>query len=115
METLTRLRASSPYLQRGETPIGRIEVRSDGDAVTGVSIEHLGVLPHDGLAFDSDAVADEAIAQLIDYFEGFRRRFTVPILHHGTPFQCAVWQELGAIPWGHVTSYGAIARAVGRA
>jgi methylated-DNA-[protein]-cysteine S-methyltransferase len=114
MDTLTQLRSASPYLQRCSTPIGRIEVASDGEAVTAVAVEHNGVLPHDGLAFDSDAVADEAVAQLLDYFSGFRRRFTVPLLHRGTPFQVAVWQELAAIPWGHSSTYGLIASAVGR-
>ncbi len=115
MDTLTQLRAASPYLQRCVTPIGRLEVASDGEAITAVAIEHRGVLPHDGLAFDSTAVADEAVAQLLDYFEGWRKKFTVPVEQHGTSFQRAVWRQLAAVPWGSSTSYGAIARAVGRA
>jgi methylated-DNA-[protein]-cysteine S-methyltransferase len=91
-----------------------VEVASDGEAITGVAIERNGLLPHDGLAYDSTAVADEAIAQLLDYFLGFRRKFTVPVSHRGTPFQVAVWQELAAIGWGEVTTYGAIAAAVGK-
>lgn len=114
MDTLTQLRSASPYLQRCSTPIGRVEVMSDGESITGVGLEHNGMLPHDGLAFDSTAVADEAIAQLLDYFQGTRRRFSVPIAHYGTPFQLQVWRVLAAIPWGHCTSYGAIAATVGR-
>ncbi|MFB2584102.1 methylated-DNA--[protein]-cysteine S-methyltransferase [Herbiconiux liukaitaii] len=114
MDTLTQLRSASPYLQRCSTPIGRIEVASDGECVTAVAIERHGLLPHDGLAYDSNAVADEAVAQLLDYFDGYRRRFTVPLLHRGTPFQVAVWQELAAIPWGRFTTYGTIAASVGR-
>ncbi|GAA2222921.1 methylated-DNA--[protein]-cysteine S-methyltransferase [Herbiconiux moechotypicola] len=115
MDTLIQLRAASPFLQRCETPIGRVEVLSDGEAVTSVALEQRGSLPHDGLAYDSDAVADEAVAQLLDYFQGVRRRFTVPVAHHGTPFQHAVWAVLAELRWGEHTSYGAIARAVGRA
>ncbi|MFB2598005.1 methylated-DNA--[protein]-cysteine S-methyltransferase [Herbiconiux sp. P17] len=114
MDTLTQLRSASPYLQRCDTPIGRIEVASDGDAITAVAIEHNGSLPHDGLAYDSTAVADEAIAQLLDYFEGYRRGFSVPVAHRGTPFQVSVWQELARLRWGQVTTYGAIAAAVGK-
>lgn len=114
MDTLIQLRAASPYLQRCETPIGRVEVQSDGEAVTAVAIEQQGLLPHDGLVFDSNSVADEAVAQLLDYFRGERVRFSVPIAHRGTPFQVAVWQQIAALGWGEVTSYGAIARAVGK-
>ncbi|MFB2555856.1 methylated-DNA--[protein]-cysteine S-methyltransferase [Herbiconiux liangxiaofengii] len=114
MDTLIQLRSASPYLQRCDTPIGRVEVVSDGEAVTAVAIEQRGLLPHDGLAFDSNTVADEAVAQLLDYFSGSRRRFSVPIAHRGTPFQVRVWQELAALGWGEVTSYGTIARAVGK-
>jgi len=98
MDTLTQLRAASPYLQRCVTPIGRLEVASDGESITAVAIERRGVLPHDGLAFDSTAVADEAVAQLLDYFEGWRKKFSVPVEQHGTPFQRAVWRQLAAVP-----------------
>ncbi|MGA1837839.1 methylated-DNA--[protein]-cysteine S-methyltransferase [Herbiconiux sp. 11R-BC] len=114
MDTLTQLRSASPYLQRATTPIGRIEVTSDGEAVTSVAIERNGVLPHDGLAYDSNSVADEAVAQLLDYFCGYRKSFSVPLRHRGTPFQVSVWQRLAAIRWGEVTTYGAIASAVGK-
>ena len=114
MDTLTQLRSASPYLQRCDSPIGRIEVASDGDAITAVAIEHNGSLPHDGLAYDSTAVADEAIAQLLDYFEGYRRAFSVLVAHRGTPFQLSVWQQLARLRWGQVTTYGAIAAAVGK-
>ncbi|WP_245635934.1 methylated-DNA--[protein]-cysteine S-methyltransferase [Herbiconiux solani] len=115
MDTLTQLRAASPYLQRCSTPIGRIEVASDGKSITAVALERHGALPHDGLAFDSTAVADEAVAQLLDYFEGSRKSFSVPITQHGTPFQRSVWNRLAALRWGTATTYGAIAAAVGRA
>jgi methylated-DNA-[protein]-cysteine S-methyltransferase len=114
MDTLTQLRSAAPYVQRSDTPIGRVEVVSDGEAVVRVSLETAGTLPHDGLVFDSNTVADEAIAQLLDYFQGRRRRFTVPIAHRGTPFQVMVWQELAALGWGEPSDYGAIARAVGK-
>ncbi len=115
MDTLIQLRSASPYLQRCDTPIGRIEVASDGLAVTAVAIEHQGVLPHDGLAYDSNTIADEGAAQLLEYFDGYRRTFTVPIAQRGTPFQRSVWHQLARLGWGEVTTYGAIAAAVGKA
>lgn len=47
----------------------------------------------------------------------FEPNGTVPVvrLHlEGTPFQLSVWQALLAIPQGTLTSYGALAQAVGR-
>jgi AraC family transcriptional regulator of adaptative response/methylated-DNA-[protein]-cysteine methyltransferase len=52
--------------------------------------------------------------QLAEYFAGARLRFDVPMLRPGTPFQAAVWERLEAIPPGTTTTYGAIARELGR-
>ena len=52
--------------------------------------------------------------QLQDYFAGRLREFTVPLVLAGTTFQEEVWRELSRIPYGTVTSYQALARAIGR-
>jgi methylated-DNA-[protein]-cysteine S-methyltransferase len=54
------------------------------------------------------------VRQLNEYFAGRLRRFEVPLEPTGTPFQRAVWQELTQIPYGASTSYGEIARRIGR-
>ena len=48
------------------------------------------------------------------YFAGDLDKFTVPIVHPGTPFQVAVWEYLRAIPYGQVRSYSELARGVGK-
>jgi AraC family transcriptional regulator of adaptative response/methylated-DNA-[protein]-cysteine methyltransferase len=53
--------------------------------------------------------------ELAEYFDGKRRRFTVPLNYPGTPFQQKVWDELLRIPYGETRSYEDIARAVGSA
>ena len=50
--------------------------------------------------------------ELSEYFLGQRETFTVPLLIDGSPFQTAVWYQLRTIPFGHTTSYDAIARAI---
>jgi len=56
-----------------------------------------------------------AAAQLADYFSGRRQHFDLPLdLTQGTVFQQAVWQALLAIPFGQTTSYGELARRIGR-
>jgi len=57
----------------------------------------------------------EAIRQVLEYLEGKRREFALPLDLRGTPFQSAVWRTLQAIPYGATRTYGDVARAVGRA
>lgn len=59
-------------------------------------------------------VLDEAERQLREYLAGTRVDFALPLAPDGTAFQQAVWQQLTAIPRGRTTTYGQIARALGR-
>ena len=52
--------------------------------------------------------------ELARYFDGTLKRFTVPLLCPGTPFQEAVWKRLQEIPYGQTISYAQLAKAVGR-
>jgi O-6-methylguanine DNA methyltransferase len=55
-----------------------------------------------------------AIGQLLEYLEGKRVRFELPLDLRGTPFQRAVWEALQEIPYGETRSYAEIARRVGQ-
>jgi methylated-DNA-[protein]-cysteine S-methyltransferase len=102
------------YLVRVPSPIGDLELTSDGDAVTSLSIERSGHLPLEGVPENTNAVLDAAARQLSEYFAGRRRAFDVPVRLTGTSFQRAVWKELAALAWGEVASYGTIGIATGR-
>lgn len=102
------------YLIRLNSPIGRLELVADDEAITSLSIERDGVLPHDAEAERPNAVLEAARIQLIEYFAGQRLDFDVPVRLTGTPFQLAVWAELERLHWGEATSYGSLAAAVGR-
>lgn len=102
------------FLTRIDSPIGRLEILSDGDAVTALHIERGGTLPHDGVPERSNDVLDAAVTQLREYFAGERAVFDVPVRVTGTPFQRAVWTELGRLGWGEAVTYGALAAALGR-
>jgi methylated-DNA-[protein]-cysteine S-methyltransferase len=52
--------------------------------------------------------------QLAEYFAGHRRVFDLPLAPRGTPFQRAVWQALGTIPFGGTCSYADVAERIGR-
>ncbi|HEX4493600.1 MAG TPA: methylated-DNA--[protein]-cysteine S-methyltransferase [Acidimicrobiia bacterium] len=62
----------------------------------------------------ADGVIADTLRELDEYFAGTRREFDVPLAPQGTPFQLAVWDALRTIPYGETTSYGEIARSVGR-
>lgn len=106
---------SNVFLLRFDSPIGRIELLGDDDAVTALSIERDGVLPHDDAPERPNAVLELAHRQLTEYFAGERTDFDLPVRPQGgTDFQRAVWAELERLHWGEATSYGALAAAVGK-
>jgi len=105
---------SPTYLRRTPSPIGRIEITSDGVHITSLSIERDGHLPHEETPENTNHVLETAVTQLDEYFAGARHDFDVPVLLVGTAFQKAVWAELNALPFGAVASYGSVGLATGR-
>jgi methylated-DNA-[protein]-cysteine S-methyltransferase len=102
------------HLRRLNSPIGRIEVVSDGRAITSLAIERAGTLPHDDRPEHGDAVLERAVEQLTGYFAGDRHDFDLPVELAGTAFQLAVWEQLVQLQWGEVVSYGDLGQATGR-
>ena len=52
--------------------------------------------------------------ELLEYLEGKRKGFTIPITQHGTPFQESVWKQVAKIPYGKKATYKTIAEAIGK-
>jgi len=52
--------------------------------------------------------------QILEYINGQRQVFDLPLAPVGTPFQQQVWAALRDIPFGTTESYGALARRIGR-
>jgi methylated-DNA-[protein]-cysteine S-methyltransferase len=58
---------------------------------------------------------DPVRRQLDEYFEGARTKFELPVdLRQAAPFSRAVLKQLAHVPYGQVTTYGALARAADR-
>jgi epoxyqueuosine reductase len=55
-----------------------------------------------------------AIAQVLEYLEGKRRAFELPLDLRGTAFQRRVWDALLEIPYGETRTYREVAQAIGR-
>ena len=109
------------------SPLGRIEMESNGRAITWLAIEgdensehgslrYGGVShsPGSGVADSGNAILTQAATELTEYFAGERQEFTVPVELTGTPFQRSVWEQLSGIGWGEHRSYADIAEAIGK-
>jgi methylated-DNA-[protein]-cysteine S-methyltransferase len=67
-----------------------------------------------GLVKAETPLIQKTAAQIEEYLTGKRKRFTLPLVLHGTEFQLAVWRALQDIPYGETRSYKEIAAAIGR-
>jgi methylated-DNA-[protein]-cysteine S-methyltransferase len=96
-----------------ESPLGKLLLVGDGDALTQVSMSpRPNDVPEGGRR---DAAAFAAVeAQLAAYFAGELTEFDLPLAPRGSEFQLRVWNALLEIPYGETASYGQIAAAVGR-
>jgi len=116
MVTSTLTRPAPAYLRRVDSPIGRLEITSNGTAITSLSIEKDGHLPLEEHPENSNELLDTAAQQLIEYFAGARHDFDLPVaFDYGTEFQRSIWNKLVALEWGEVVSYGELGLATGRA
>lgn len=96
--------------------IGNILVIVEGGFVT--KVEFTKLLEDEKCLNDvgdpvEEQIADEAAQQLIQYFNGKRKTFTVPLNPKGTPYQQSVWNALQTIEYGQTVSYKEIAKRVG--
>lgn len=94
-----------------KSPIGKLTLVEDGGALTGVYME-TRVPPE--AARQRSALLDRARAQLDAYFAGELEAFDLPLEPRGTAFQRSVWSALVDIPFGETSSYGMIAKRIGR-
>ncbi|WP_028776073.1 methylated-DNA--[protein]-cysteine S-methyltransferase [Shimazuella kribbensis] len=70
-------------------------------------------LPNYVLVQDEEKVKPYA-NELMEYFQGERQTFTIPVDLHGTPFQLSIWDALCNIPYGQTYSYSDIANHIGK-
>jgi methylated-DNA-[protein]-cysteine S-methyltransferase len=93
-----------------DSPIGRLALEADGDALTGVRWASPGERSRDE---GNNAILRAATRQLDRYFAGKLKRFDLKLRPSGTPFQKNVWKMMRSIPFGQTGTYGGIAMALG--
>jgi len=101
-----------------DSPIGPLTLVRDDDGLTGLYYPGHWTRP-DQATFgprvepSDDHGFDEAIAQLREYFAGERGEFDLPLNPLGSERARRLWPLLAEIPYGHTTTYGALARRIG--
>ena len=96
-----------------DSPVGRIEVVGDGEAVTEITIARHGALPRVSLGTHSDPVLERAAEQLGEYFAGDRIDFDLPLAPAGSAFQRDVWARISDIPFGTAATYSRVGADLG--
>jgi len=98
-----------------DTPIGQLLLAGEGDALSmiGFPKEVMRRDPEPDWAYNEESL-ENARTQLTEYFSGQRKDFDLLLKLNGTEFQVSVLEALLEIPYGETTSYGAIAKQIGR-
>lgn len=97
------------------TPVGDLLLAGDEDGLglIGFPKGKMRRDPEPDWIFSEKPFA-EVRRQLDEYFAGERKAFDLRLHLTGTDFQVRVLEELQRIPYGKTTSYGAIAKRIGR-
>lgn len=98
-----------------DAPVGTLTLTSDGAALTGLWMPAQKDAPP--LCRDVPGPGAEAVFALAErcltaYFQGQTLPPAPPLSPAGSDFSKAVWQLLRQIPYGRVTTYGALAQAL---
>ena len=110
---------SSIYFENFDTSIGTLTIAADANGLRHiefpsnrhpVSREDWMPHAHGGIA----EVLQATRGQLLEYFDGLRRHFDLPLAPQGTDFQMEVWHALARIPYGATWSYRDLAAAIGK-
>ena len=101
-----------------DTPIGTLRLVGDERHLERVDLPNTAVRQPDAGWREKRSALPAALhaakRQLVEYFDGTRRDFDLPLAPDGTVFQCQVWEELRRISYGETISYGELARRIGK-
>lgn len=103
---------SEQYTTYYHSPVGILKIVGTEDYISEVSFYDKSQ-KSEGNKKHLPALLIQCVEQLIQYFNGARRQFELPINQPGTAFQQEVWNELMTIPYGKTISYLALAIKTG--
>ena len=95
---------------RLDTPLGLLRVTTDQNCISMLEFQNY----REDYPDRPDALCRLARKELVEYFEGRRRKFTLPLCPQGTPFQRMVWEAVASVPYGETRSYHEICLQIDR-
>ena len=98
------------------TQLGTVYATLEGESLTGIYFEggrHAPAIASDWREDATAAPFRSLAAQLLEYVEGERKAFDLPLAPKGTPFQMRVWSEIARIPFGRTITYAELASRSG--
>jgi len=103
---------SEQYVTYYHSPVGILKIVGTEDYISEVSF-HDKTQKLEGKKKHLPPLLIQCVEQLIQYFNGVRRQFELPIHQPGTAFQQGVWNELMTILYGKTISYQELAVKTG--
>lgn len=103
---------TTTYSTYYHSPVGILKISGTDDFISEVSF-HDKSQKTEGRKKNLPPLLIQCIEQFIEYFNGQRRQFDLPINQPGTAFQQGVWAELMQIPFAKTISYLELARRTG--
>lgn len=100
------------YYTYYQSPLGLLKIGGTDQYIAELSF----VDNKENISYGEPGVSDiihECTEQLIEYFNGKRKAFDLPVHQEGTEFQHRVWNELLHIPFGKTISYLDQAKRIG--
>lgn len=94
------------------SPVGLLKISGTDTYISEVTFHDTSQKP-EGKKRNFPPMLINCVEQLIQYFNGQRRQFELPLNQTGTSFQQGVWNELVLIPFGKTISYLELARRTG--
>lgn len=101
------------YRKIMKSPIGRLTLIASEKKLQFIAFEHEENKYNDVEIKKDHAILVQCEQELKEYFQGMRKKFTVPMELQGTAFQKKVWAALTKVPYGKTRSYGEQAQSIG--
>ncbi|MGE5627018.1 MAG: methylated-DNA--[protein]-cysteine S-methyltransferase [Solirubrobacterales bacterium] len=95
-----------------DSPIGKILIADNGEKITNIYFKDETFIKEDWKVNETELIK-KTYNELIEYFNGKRKSFDIPLAPIGTEFQMKCWKALQEIPYGETKTYGEIAEIIG--
>lgn len=91
-----------------ETTLGLMEIICEDESLVGLKL-----VSEKTYRDSENKTSREVKSQILEYLNGSRKTFNIPIKLTGTDFQKRVYEETLKIPYGSTKTYGEIANSIG--